>query len=87
MYRCWASKGFGPLESRPHLRERSWIFSSETATAFLSFSEQSQKNWSSHRTLDAHIAKSQSVLQTRSRIASNQVVLDGVPEKGLQLLR
>ena len=28
------------LENRPCLRERSWIFSSETATAFLSFSEQ-----------------------------------------------
>ena len=26
------------LESRPRLRERSWIFSSETTTAFLSFS-------------------------------------------------
>ena len=27
------------LENRPRLWERSWIFSSETATAFLSFSE------------------------------------------------
>ena len=27
------------LENPPRLRERSWIFSSETATAFLSFSD------------------------------------------------
>ena len=44
--KCYPCQGSGIfrqgkwlLENRPRLRERSWIFSSETATAFLSFSE------------------------------------------------
>ena len=44
--KCYPCQGLGIfrqvkwlLENRPRLRERSWIFSSETATAFLSFSE------------------------------------------------
>ena len=39
--RVWAFSRQGKwlLENRRRLRERSWIFSSETATAFLSFSE------------------------------------------------
>ena len=43
--KCYPSQGLGSfrqgkwlLENRPRLRERSWIFSSETATALLSFS-------------------------------------------------
>ena len=42
--KCYPCQGLGIsrqgkslLENRPRLRERSWIFSSETATAFLSF--------------------------------------------------
>ena len=45
--KCYPCLGLGTsrqekwlLENRHRLRERSWIFSSETATAFLSFSEQ-----------------------------------------------
>ena len=44
--KCYPCQGLGifrqgkwMLEIRPRLRERSWIFSSETATAFLSFSD------------------------------------------------
>ena len=44
--KCFPCQGLGVfwqgkwlLENRPRLRERSWISSSETATAFLSFSE------------------------------------------------
>ena len=36
-WRCWKILDY--FSSRPRLRERSWIFSSETATTFLSFSE------------------------------------------------
>ena len=44
--KCYACQGLGTfqqgkwlLQNRPRLRERTWIFSYETATAFLSFSE------------------------------------------------
>ena len=44
--KCYACQGLGTfrqgerlLENWPRLRERSWIFSSKTATAFLSFSD------------------------------------------------
>ena len=43
--KCYPCQGSGAfrqgkwLENRPRLRERSWIFSSKTATAFLSFSD------------------------------------------------
>ena len=46
---CYPCQGLGIfrqgkrlLENRPRLLERSWIFSSKTATAFLSFSEETR---------------------------------------------
>ena len=48
---CYPCQGLGTfrqgkrlLENWPRLRERCWIFSSETATAFLSFSRQKKKD-------------------------------------------
>ena len=49
---CYTCQGLGTfrqgrwlLENRPRLRERSWIFSSETATALLSFSFIAPCSW------------------------------------------